>query len=325
MANLIDDLGIMSKKDKGQDVYKIVRTHFDNPAVAAAFMGNIAVETGESYDYQQKQYRGGPGRGLYQMGGGMLKAYNNHLKKNNIQDTAENQTAFIKQVTESADIYDIGAGNRQRLQGAFSSGDPEAITEAISNYLLRPGVPHMDRRKQNSSDWFKRNNLMPPLSISGMQHEFKQSGLVDDIGLFEPETKGTIPKLIDDLGIWGEKAVGAAKEMLKPFVGQVPFGEQIDKEGAPAIQTADKEGERYPKALLRGVERVGPGKEDPRKVLQEEAGKVFAPGGNDTRTTDEIAFDIYRKVFPDASQNVAWEFTKMFPFTTMGTVASWVG
>ena len=50
-------------------------------AATAGIMGNIAVETGGSFDFRQKQFGGGPGRGLFQFEGGHLKAYNEFLAR----------------------------------------------------------------------------------------------------------------------------------------------------------------------------------------------------------------------------------------------------
>jgi hypothetical protein len=43
---------------------------FDDAAIAG-IMANIDVETGGSFDPRQKQYSGGPGRGLFQMESGL--------------------------------------------------------------------------------------------------------------------------------------------------------------------------------------------------------------------------------------------------------------
>lgn len=126
------------------------------PEVIAGIMGNIDVETGGSYDPMQKQYGGGIGRGLFQMGGGMLQAYNNYLQSNNLQNTSENQIGFMHNILNSGNVYDIGAGHRAKLQEAFKSSDPSLITREFSNRVLHPGKPNLQRRIQSALDIFKQ-------------------------------------------------------------------------------------------------------------------------------------------------------------------------
>ena len=64
----------------GELVYLFKKEGFSDKE-AAAMLGNIDVETGGSFDYLQKQYKGGPGRGLFQFEGLKLNAYNEWLTK----------------------------------------------------------------------------------------------------------------------------------------------------------------------------------------------------------------------------------------------------
>jgi hypothetical protein len=117
-----------------------------SPAVAAGILGNIDVETGGTYDYRQKQIGGGKGRGLFQMGDGMLEAYQKYLKKEGAKDSAASQIDFMGNILVDDEIYDIGAGHRKHIQGAFERGDVDEITAMFSDRVLRPGKPHMQRR-----------------------------------------------------------------------------------------------------------------------------------------------------------------------------------
>lgn len=49
------------------EVYNLLKGEGFNKNACCGIMGNISVETGGSFDYQQKQSGGGPGRGLFQM------------------------------------------------------------------------------------------------------------------------------------------------------------------------------------------------------------------------------------------------------------------
>lgn len=139
------------------NVKQLLRQQGYSPEAIAGIMGNIDVETGGSYDPMQKQYGGGIGRGLFQMGGGMLQAYNNYLQSNQLENSAENQILFMHNILNSGDVYDIGAGNRAKIQNAFQSKNPSIIAQEFSNRFLRPGVPHLERRTKSALDLFKQD------------------------------------------------------------------------------------------------------------------------------------------------------------------------
>lgn len=121
-------------------------------------MGNIHVETGGSFDSTQKQYRDGPGRGLFQMepGSGKLDEYQIWLEKTGRGDTADNQIQFFRDtIYDPKGIRDIvgrdvaGFGNARRLREVFeSSDDPEEVARAVTELWEKPGVPHLDRRQE---------------------------------------------------------------------------------------------------------------------------------------------------------------------------------
>jgi len=127
-----------------------------NDAAIAGIMGNIEVETGGSFDPQQKQYSGGPGRGLFQMesGEGKLDEYQTWLKKTGRQDSDASQIQFFRDtIYDPSGVKDIvgvdvaGFGNAEKLREVFETDDPAKIAEAVSNLWEKPGVPHMERRK----------------------------------------------------------------------------------------------------------------------------------------------------------------------------------
>lgn len=152
----IKELGKAVNISKPEQVLSVFQKEFQDPALVSALMGNADVETGGSFDHAQKQYGGGPGRGLFQMEGSMLKAYNGYMKKYGVEDSVETQAKFVKSILTSGNEYDIGAGNRKKVQLAISTGDPNVITEAFTNYVERPGVPHMDRRIKATQNWYNK-------------------------------------------------------------------------------------------------------------------------------------------------------------------------
>jgi len=136
-------------------VLSSLKSHFSSPSAISGIMANIDIETGGTYDHLQKQGGDGPGRGLFQMEGGMLKAYQKNLKDNSLIDSTNNQILFMKNALDSGDIYDIGAGNRIKIKKALESDNPETATEVFMQRFERPGTPHTERRKESSLKLYK--------------------------------------------------------------------------------------------------------------------------------------------------------------------------
>lgn len=133
-------------------------------AATAGIMANIDVETGGSFDPQQKQYSGGPGRGLFQMesGTGKLDEYQTWLKKTGRQDSDASQIQFFRDtIYDPSGVRDIvgvdvvGFGNAEKLRDMFETDDPAKIAEAVSNLWERPSVPHMERRKEAAAKYME--------------------------------------------------------------------------------------------------------------------------------------------------------------------------
>lgn len=115
-----------------------------NPAAIAGILGNIAVETGGTYDYKQKQHKGN-GYGLFQFDF-MKKPYQRWLKANKLKDSAESQIDFFHDSIYGKNQNFIGAGNAAQLRKVLASNDPAGIATTLSDVYLRPGKPHLERR-----------------------------------------------------------------------------------------------------------------------------------------------------------------------------------
>ena len=116
----------------------------------AAKMGNIGVETGYTYDYQQKQ-KNGDGYGLYQLDF-QRPFYNKYLESNKLQDSARNQIIFTHEVLQGNDkIMGMNTKDRQALQEAFKSKDVSFITQMFSEKYEKPGVPHLEKRIEEAN------------------------------------------------------------------------------------------------------------------------------------------------------------------------------
>ena len=136
----------------------------------AALMGNIAVETGSSFDHTQKQDNGG-GYGLLQFTDSSsvqhLSDYKAWLKTTGRTDSKESQLQFFtdnknynKPATSSRDGYghDIGWRARSNLNANFDK-NPHIedlvgrYTDIIQNYYLHPGTPHSQKRLDQSKHY----------------------------------------------------------------------------------------------------------------------------------------------------------------------------
>lgn len=133
----------------------------------AAIMGNIAVEapTFKGTQRESGKKRGlNQGLGLFQFTHGRQKDYKRYLKDNKLPDNEQNQMEYAHEQMTSAEgegvlPYDAGPGNRQRLRKILlgkGMGAVEDRAKAISDLFLRPGVPHIERRMEESLNMFHR-------------------------------------------------------------------------------------------------------------------------------------------------------------------------
>lgn len=129
----------------------------------AVLLGNIAVETGGSYDHEQLQEHsisGRPSVGLFQFepdGIGLHAPYQQYLADTQQEDSAEAQISFISDVIRedyTPGVEYIGRGNIQTVKQALTQGSLEDAVTEFSNRVLRPGVPHLERRIHAARDYW---------------------------------------------------------------------------------------------------------------------------------------------------------------------------
>lgn len=139
----------------------------------SAIMGNIAVETGNTFDHTQKQKGGGGGYGLFQFTGRHKEDYLGWIKDNKIPDTHFSQAKFVYDNIYAKGEYghDLGWKARGVLQEslddpvptpmALSKGGQDRVgvskkTRTFADVYEKAGTPHMDRRLQEAHDWEKK-------------------------------------------------------------------------------------------------------------------------------------------------------------------------
>jgi hypothetical protein len=124
-----------------------------SPAAIAGIWGNMDVETGGTFEFDEQQEEG-TGYGLFQFELEHRAAYNKYLEDNGLTDRPESQIDYVLDNIYSGIGVDIGHGNRLELQKVFESGNPEEVALEFSNRFENPGKPHMERRIESAKEIF---------------------------------------------------------------------------------------------------------------------------------------------------------------------------
>ena len=120
-----------------------------NPALISAMLGNIDVETGGTFDFQQKQ-KGGNGYGLFQFDF-HKPFYKKFLKENQLEDSVDSQIKYTFENIYGNQQKVLGEGNAEKLREAFETkSNPIELSDDIMNIFLKPGKPHADRRREST-------------------------------------------------------------------------------------------------------------------------------------------------------------------------------
>lgn len=122
----------MSKEVVAQTLKKL---GWDDAGIHAT-LGNIAVETGGTFDYKQKQ-KGGPGYGLFQFD--FYKPhYQRWLKANKKRDSAESQALFYHDTIfgDSQDL--LGRGNAATIREALKGGNAAQSADVLAKTWFKP-------------------------------------------------------------------------------------------------------------------------------------------------------------------------------------------
>ena len=115
------------------------------PTAIAGIMANIDVETGGTFNFQEKQ-RGGKGYGVFQFDF-LNPYYQKYLEKSEKKDSLESQIDFMHETVYGNEQDIIGRDNAKKLrEGLENAKTPEEAAEIFMNIFEKPGVPHLDRR-----------------------------------------------------------------------------------------------------------------------------------------------------------------------------------
>tara|TARA_S200002703_G_scaffold51737_1_gene44950 strand:- start:2 stop:2335 length:2334 start_codon:yes stop_codon:yes gene_type:complete len=214
-----------------QDIIAHLKERGLRPEAIAGIVGNIAVETGGSFKFDQMQTRSGDpydpntvrfgGYGLFQFddyspGQGHRSWYQEYLKDNEKTDSLESQLDYVLD-TIFSDSQDTNYKYTERL-GVSDAGtlkaylqtntDPEQISDAFVDRFEKAGIPHSSRRRDAAMKTFAE--LSPPdrADISPDDQFLDQPGEIRDTGKVDSEQL----KIVD---VPEEKST---YEKIKPYV-----------------------------------------------------------------------------------------------------------
>ena len=123
---------------------------------AAALAGNLAQETGEFKFLQEKKPTVKGSRGGYgfaQWTGPRRKAYENWAEENGLDvNTYEANYGYLKEELENRQKGTIESMGIKTIENLKKMDDIEDATQYVSEYFLRPGIPHMDKRKEYAKE-----------------------------------------------------------------------------------------------------------------------------------------------------------------------------
>ena len=159
----------MLTDNERETIDALKRAGFEDDDIAS-IMGNIAVETGNTFSHTQKQKGGGGGYGLFQFTGSHKDDYFDWLKGNKIPDSHYSQSKFVYDNIYAKGGYgrDLGWRDRGLLQGAFDEPVPTPMalspaaqdrvgvskkTRTFADVYEKAGTPHMKRRISAAHDW----------------------------------------------------------------------------------------------------------------------------------------------------------------------------
>ena len=220
-------------KDNRQRIIDHLKKRRLSNAAIAGIVGNIDIETGGTFDFQQRQTKSGDPRdpnivpggayGLFQFDDPGKKAghetwYKQYLQKTNKQDSAESQLDyFLDTINAGGDTQDpfysfsknVGAGNTGTIKGYFkSSEDPKTIADSITDRFLKPGKPHSDKRRASAAETFAELQPVDRADVDPENQNIDQAAPIADVG--------------DD--------VPSPEQKDKSFLDYIPVVRQIKKE-----------------------------------------------------------------------------------------------
>ena len=142
-----------------EKVLNYLKTKNLNKESISAFMGNIDIETGGSFDFQQEQIGVQNGAyGLFQFEPNVhLDNYQEYLKENNMKDDYKSQIDYVIDSIYGKEREFLGYGHAKDIREALDSRDISEATISIMEDFLKPGKPHEERRWKSAYESAEEN------------------------------------------------------------------------------------------------------------------------------------------------------------------------
>ena len=130
------------------------------PEASAGLLGNISVESPKFlFDQEENTTRKNKGYGLFQFTNNLKNEghrveYFKYLEKTKKEDSIESQIDYVMDNIYKGIGYNIGAGNRKKLQEVFKNGNTKEITKAFHDLFLRPQPGSLKTRENFAEQAF---------------------------------------------------------------------------------------------------------------------------------------------------------------------------
>ena len=150
LKKIADILGFSESTPQQEIINMLKDKGYSNNAISG-ILGNIELETGGSFNYDQQETEG-PGYGLFQFDpGGMMPYYNKYLEENDLTDSMQSQIDFMDNVAKGQITYFdgerdapiLGGENVKRLQESFKKDNAAEIAKDF-NTIFEKGKMETD-------------------------------------------------------------------------------------------------------------------------------------------------------------------------------------
>ena len=134
-------------------------------AAVAGLLGNISVETANTFNYKIKQ-KGGPGYGLLQLD--FMKPYYEQWKKQNrMKDSPDAQLKFFHDTVYGKSQNIIGARNAAKLRNILDTEEnPAIIADTLAKEWFKPNPERNPKYNERAQYALQVSGYQPPVALA---------------------------------------------------------------------------------------------------------------------------------------------------------------
>ena len=141
IIDLLKSIFVSSKKENNnpeentQKIIKNLKNKGYKDKTIAGILGNIELETGGTFDYQEKEVGDGGGYGLFQYSNEMKNSYEDYMEDKNKNDSMETQLDFMDEVVRGKWEPGLSNDDKTILKGELFSGkfEPDRVAESFNS------------------------------------------------------------------------------------------------------------------------------------------------------------------------------------------------